>query len=1303
MKKRIAAILILVLVITLIPGYSFADTKNIDEDEEMSFVSADKGVFVNPAYSDVLSEDDIIENVSLHSGSAFMSTRKQAIDSSLFESDESIIVENIRNSMTNRENLFWIRVCSDNKVGEEEINEWIDQAFAETESPVQGDYLRWVYGGCSYNWESDFEDGKYYTTVQVDMYYYTTREQEETLTEMFDQVMDSFGFTDSTTAYDKAYTIYDYICSNVAYDYQNLNDDTYTLKYTAYAALVDKTAVCQGYATLLYRMLKTAGLDTRIITGVSHGENHAWNIVGLGDEYYLLDSTWDAGANQYSFFLKGSNYFTDHESEEYFLSDIFTNNYPISEENYKAADESIIQSGNFKYLISDSKAKLIKYSGTDTDVTVPSSIEGYPVKGIGISAFQYCDTIEYLRISEGIEFLEQEAIFGCSGLKEIYFPASLSIPLESTQGFVTGISYIPNYCQNLEKIVVADDNQYLTDIDGILFDNGMTCILCYPAGRTANEYSIPDGIKVIGSSSFENNSYIEKITMPETVTYIGYWAFNGCGNLKDINISRNCTSIGQYAFNCTSITKMEIPASLTVIASPMTTESPVLTEWIVDADNAYYSSFEGILLRNTSVIHIPPAKEGDLILPESVLTIEKKAALYTSISSITIPAQTTISSENFESYTKDFTIYGYEGSPAQKFAESHSIPFVVIGEIAEEEIASGSCGNSVTWSLNNKGLLSIKGKGEMYWEIEFGDTPWQKYMKQITKVVIEDGVENIYDRAFADATALTEVIIPGSVRIICDSAFNMCSSLCSIVIPEGVEEIGDYAFSDCRISSINLPSTLRKINGNPFGGCSLESVTVEQSNNYYIARDNVLYDKEMKTLVFFPPYHREYYYIPDGVEVIGSESFNKAVVSILYLPDSLKTIKRNAFINSGVGRIYLGDKVIDIEPSAFFSSQGLESIVFGSSVKTIKEGAFAGLYSLKNVYYKGTKNDWDKIEISDYNEHLYSADIIYTDNSALCNDGIHHLKKIEDTGALCTENGYKEHYFCLKCGKRFSSYEWQMEDDNLEILESDVLIPAIGSHLEMIRIDAKEPTCTDNGNIEYWTCSRCHKRYNDAAGTKEYTENETIVNALGHDWSQWTVVKEPTLSEEGLERRICANDPSHVEERAIPKITPKIGWIQKDDGKWTYVKEDGTLATGWTKVGKKWYHMDPDGNMQTGWQKIGTNWYYFNNSGVMQTGWLKLSNKWYYFNTSGMMQTGWQKISGKQYFFKTSGVMAANEWVKGYYWINKDGTWTYKYKASWKKSGKKWWFGDTSGWYARNTTITIDGKKYTFDKSGWMV
>ena len=64
--------------------------------------------------------------------------------------------------------------------------------------------------------------------------------------------------------------------------------------------------------------------------------------------------------------------------------------------------------------------------------------------------------------------------------------------------------------------------------------------------------------------------------------------------------------------------------------------------------------------------------------------------------------------------------------------------------------------------------------------------------------------------------------------------------------------------------------------------------------------------------------------------------------------------------------------------------------------------------------------------------------------------------------------------------------------------------------------------------------------------------------------------------------------------------------------------------------------------------------------------------------------------------------MAMDEWVKGWL-LNADGTWTYPYKASWKKDYKGWLYGDTSGWYAKNITITIDGKVYTFDAQGYWI
>ena len=161
------------------------------------------------------------------------------------------------------------------------------------------------------------------------------------------------------------------------------------------------------------------------------------------------------------------------------------------------------------------------------------------------------------------------------------------------------------------------------------------------------------------------------------------------------------------------------------------------------------------------------------------------------------------------------------------------------------------------------------------------------------------------------------------------------------------------------------------------------------------------------------------------------------------------------------------------------------------------------------------------------------------------------------------------------------------------------------------------------------------------------------------------------------------------------------GWKKNAKG-WWYRRADGTYPKNqWEKIGGKWYHFDADGYMQTNWLKLNGTWYYLGSSGAMVTGWNQIGGKWYYFSSSGAMQTGWKTIGGKTYYFKDSGAMAAKEWCSGW-WLNADGTWTYKYKASWKKNSKGWWYGDTSGWYAKNCTIKIDGKNYTFDANGYM-
>jgi glucan-binding YG repeat protein len=90
-------------------------------------------------------------------------------------------------------------------------------------------------------------------------------------------------------------------------------------------------------------------------------------------------------------------------------------------------------------------------------------------------------------------------------------------------------------------------------------------------------------------------------------------------------------------------------------------------------------------------------------------------------------------------------------------------------------------------------------------------------------------------------------------------------------------------------------------------------------------------------------------------------------------------------------------------------------------------------------------------------------------------------------------------------------------------------------------------------------------------------------------------------------------------------------------------------------------------------------------------------------NSSGAMVTDWVKLNNTWYYMKSSGAMAANEWVTGYYWVGASGAWTYQAKGSWKQNSTGWWFGDTSGWYAKNETITISGKSYSFNADGYWV
>ena len=285
--------------------------------------------YVNPIYKDVKS------SVVHHDIQTY------SLEDVEYTSDQEKLVKIFREKLINRESNIVLYYHCDEEITQEFFSNLVHQLFQKaikhTGNGKEGDYLKWHCQGWTVKASiSGNSNEGYGLNIFYDVSYLSSLEQEEKVDEEVSNLLKSLDLSNKTD-YQKVKAIYDYICSNVTYDHDNLNDESYSLKYTAYAALINKTAVCQGYASLFYRLALDAGVDTRVISGEAGGP-HAWNIVKLNGKYYNLDSTWDAGRSTYAYFLKNTNDFDDHVRDNDYQSNEFIEEYPMWGESYTEID-----------------------------------------------------------------------------------------------------------------------------------------------------------------------------------------------------------------------------------------------------------------------------------------------------------------------------------------------------------------------------------------------------------------------------------------------------------------------------------------------------------------------------------------------------------------------------------------------------------------------------------------------------------------------------------------------------------------------------------------------------------------------------------------------------------------------------------------------------------------------------------------------------------------------------------------------------------------------------------------------------
>ena len=553
------------------------------------------------------------------------------------------------------------------------------------------------------------------------------------------------------------------------------------------------------------------------------------------------------------------------------------------------------------------------------------------VTRIGSSAFDDCAALETVNLPEGVKEIGSWAFYGC-GITDLTIPTTVEI-LEWYSIKTT-----------VENLHISDLAHWIS-LD--IYSSQITYHNVYLNGELVTDLVVPDSITSIPVSAFNDWDTLETVTIPESVTSIGQSAFYGCDNLREINLPNSLTSITSNVFGyCPSLTSLTLPASVLVVNS-----------------NAFYSS------------------EWNYTSPLAEVRFMGNAPLIAADAFTGVTA-TVYYSANNASWTEDI-FQDYGGTIT--WVADDTIP----GSTAGSEVVtvdSGNCGDKASWTLDSAGTVTISGSGEMT------SNPWiTDYRTVIKKVVIEEGVTNVYGGAFENCTSLAEVSIPGSVTRIGSSAFDDCAALETVNLPEGVKEIGSWAFYGCGITDLTIPTTVEILEWYSIK-TTVENLHISDLAHWIsldiyssqITYHNVYLNGELVTDLVVPdsitsiPVSAfndwdtlETVTIPESVTSIGQSAFYGCDnLREINLPNSLTSITSNVFgYCPSLTSLTLPASVLVVNSNAFYSSEWnytspLAEVRFMGNAPLIAADAFTGVTA--TVYYSANNASWTEDYFQNY-------------------------------------------------------------------------------------------------------------------------------------------------------------------------------------------------------------------------------------------------------------------------------------------------------------------------------------------------
>ncbi|MGN0183446.1 MAG: leucine-rich repeat protein [Candidatus Ornithomonoglobus sp.] len=558
-----------------------------------------------------------------------------------------------------------------------------------------------------------------------------------------------------------------------------------------------------------------------------------------------------------------------------------------------------------------------------------------------------------------------------------------------------------------------------------------------------------------------------------------------------------------------NVERVEVGSGVMSYKSPSFNYFPNLKEISVDTDNPYFTSINGVLFDKAEkkLYAYPMGNDGaEYYVPYTVETIEKYA-----FSFVHFPEYT--------SYLKDIYI-----SKNVITIDPFAFDNVYVNLWVDDDNTVFSSVDGVLYNKSKTKLIKYSKK-DLSYDVLYGTEIiddyafycWEEYVgdwDDIFDVHLPDTVKTIGNRAFSGRTLSLnippyiesigdyafegssdmqlgliggEVVLPETLQYLGEGAFYK-SGIKSLVIPGSIKKVPEYLCYDAKsLSYIELKEGIEEIGNNAFDACSfyvMDKIIVRLPDSLTtINAYSLTIDAEWEPLEIF---------LPKNVSNISSTAFNypefsvasdnpyfSAVDGVLYNKDQSELI--NIGCTWYIDEFKIRDSVKKIAENAFRYSH-LNTIEIPTSVKEIASGAF--IANVDDIYYKGSEEQWNEIDIGSNNPGLNNATIHYNSRIPVSRGNITIEARDAVTGQLLPN---------ASVSVVTSDKPWDLETggstlhlDNVPFPLKEVIITSTASYEMIKEYDVEYP---ESGTLVYYL-----SKYGDIVKTDNITLSESEIN-----------------------------------------------------------------------------------------------------------------------------------------------------------------------------------------------------------------